>query len=63
MATIITDAKSTLYPVMRTRDNARNLARIMRSHGITPTTPARGENGWHVAPKHNGGTLTINRHK
>lgn len=64
MATIVKQITNgeNLYPSLRTRDQARNMARTMREQGITPTTPRRVSDGWNVSVKHVGGTLSIKKH-
>lgn len=50
-------------PAYRTRDEARALASKIRAAGVTPTTPTKTADGWRVAVKHTGGTLSRNTHR
>ncbi|AFH21033.1 hypothetical protein CL97_gp149 [Cronobacter phage CR9] len=50
-------------PAYRTRDEARAVANRLRAAGVTPTTPTKKADGWHVGAKHNGGTLSRNTHR
>lgn len=49
-------------PAYRTRDVARAVAKRMKDAGVTPSAPVKTPEGWRVALKHRGATLTINRH-
>lgn len=44
------------FPVVTftTRDGARAFASNMRRRGVTPTTPTKAADGWHVKPKTTG---------
>ena len=50
-------------PAYRTRDAARAVANRLRAAGVTPTTPTKTADGWRVAAKHSGGTLSRNTHR
>lgn len=56
-------AAEVTMPTYNTRASARAVANKLRAHGVTPTTPVKKVDGWHVSAKHSGGILSLNRNR